>query len=65
MGPYNPYVGSGNVNRVIAWSGGKPALVGSPQGIFGANEPWNAASKPYWSALRGWDVIPQRDGDGA
>ena len=49
---YNPYVGSGNVSRVIAWPGGAPVLVGSPQGIFGANDPWNAISKPYWSSLR-------------
>ena len=49
---YNPYVGTGRINRVIAWPGGKPALAGSPIGMFGANEPWNATTKPYWTPLR-------------
>jgi streptogramin lyase len=48
---YSAYVGSGPVRRVVAFENGAPALVGSRIGLFGANEPWNARVKPYWTKL--------------
>ena len=27
--PYNAYAGAGNVERILAWSGGKPTIVGT------------------------------------
>jgi hypothetical protein len=48
---YSAYVGAGHVRRVIAWPGGKPVLTASPRGVYGANNPWTAITKPYWSGL--------------
>ena len=48
---YSSYIGAGPVKRVIAWPSGKPVIVGSSNGVYGANEPWSAVRKPYWAAL--------------
>ena len=42
------------MTRIIA--PGKPTMAGTVRGIYGANEPWNAASSPFWGRFNEVEV---------